>query len=141
MPLHIGPITRRELLRRAALGAGVLALPAAAWASPGADRHRVALLSDTHISENAAEINGGINMTEHLKQALSEVLALERPPSSLLVNGDCAYLQGLSGDYSNFVGLLKPAHEGRLPIHCLLGNHDHRENFRAGVMEAGQRNR
>lgn len=137
MPLHLGNLTRREFLCGTLVGAGALALPASALASPGGDPHRVALFSDTHISENPAETNGGINMTAHLRQALSEVLALERPPSSLLVNGDCAYLRGLSGDYSNFVDLLRPAHEGRIPVHCVLGNHDHRENFRTGVMEAG----
>jgi 3',5'-cyclic-AMP phosphodiesterase len=47
----------------------------------------------------------------------------------MLVNGDCAYLKGQSGDYQQFLGLIDPIRQAGCPIHLAMGNHDDRKNF------------
>jgi 3',5'-cyclic-AMP phosphodiesterase len=138
MPIHIG-LTRRELLRRAAIGAGALAVPSSSWAGPWADRDRFALFSDTHISGNPGEVSRDVNMSDSLRKALSQVLSQDKQPSGLLITGDCAYLQGLPFDYAQLVGLLKPANDARLPVHFLLGYHDHRANIRRELIRGTDR--
>src|SRR5690606_36525532 len=46
-----------------------------------------------------------------------------------LINGDCAYLKGLTEDYRNLAATLEPLREARMPVHLLMGNHDHRERM------------
>ena len=139
MPIHLGPLSRRELLGRALVGAGALALPSTAWSLTGTDRNRFALFSDTHVSEIPSAASRGVTMSENLRKAVAEVVALERKPSGVLITGDCAYLEGLPGDYTQLVDLLRPVRAQDLPVHFLLGNHDHRANFRSGAAEASDR--
>lgn len=138
MPIHLG-LTRRELLQRAVLGAGALCVPSVLRASERSDGDRFALFSDTHISGNPQEVSRGVNMSDNLRRALSDVLALDDRPSGLLISGDCAYLEGLTRDYSQLVDLLKPANDARLPLHFLLGNHDHRANIRSELIRKAGR--
>lgn len=97
------------------------------------DPHRWALLSDPHIAADAAFEARGVNMAEHLRRVAAEVAALDRLPAGLLVNGDCAYGVGASGDYATFSGLLKPVSAAGIPMHYTLGNHDERDNFRQSL--------
>lgn len=94
-----------------------------------ADPHRFALLSDIHIPADPTQMLRGINMADHLKQAIGEIIQSGIGPSAAMINGDCAYLKGLPGDYATLVDLLKPLREAGLPIHLAMGNHDSRENF------------
>jgi 3',5'-cyclic AMP phosphodiesterase CpdA len=55
----------------------------------------------------------------------------------VLLNGDCALGTGLPGDYATFAGLMKPLSAAGIPFHVTLGNHDHRDNLRAGMTGAG----
>ncbi len=132
MPIHLPPISRRRFLTGSlAVGAG--------WMSSGwlhadetgrrVDPHRLALLSDTHVDADPATIVRDINMADHLRQAVAEVLKLEAAPARVLVNGDFAYSSGQSGDYASGVDLLRPLREAGMPVHIGLGNHDHRERF------------
>jgi 3',5'-cyclic AMP phosphodiesterase CpdA len=93
-------------------------------------------LADTHIDHDSALVARGVNMAENLRRVTMEVGGLERRPAWILVNGDCAYLKGMIGDYATFTGLLAPLRAAGLPIWMTLGNHDHRENFWRGVAEA-----
>src|SRR5690606_31940145 len=97
------------------------------WGAEGdVTPHRLALLSDTHIPATPAIEARGNNMTAHLRQAVSEVIALKEKPAGVLVNGDCAYLQGLRDDYQNFASCVAPLTEAGLPLHLTMGNHDDR---------------
>lgn len=136
MPMCLPPISRRQFIRHAlAAGAGLTAFRHSFAASGGADT-RWALFSDTHIAESLDTVAREVNMAAHLRAAITEVLGLADKPAGVLVNGDCAYLKGLEGDYTSFAGLIKPLSDAGLPVHLTLGNHDDRDNIRKGVVAA-----
>jgi hypothetical protein len=90
------------------------------------------LFSDIHIAADPKTVARGVNMTDHLRQAVGEALALGKArggPSMAIVNGDCAYNNGETVDYAAVVGLVRPLREAGLPVHLNLGNHDNRERF------------
>lgn len=137
MPIHLEPISRRWFLGRsvAAASAGWLALESASCAEqPAADPHTIALLSDTHIFRDRAVKHRGVDMYSHLAQVGEEVRSHARRPSHVLVNGDCAFLEGGAEDYQQFLSLIKPYTEAGFPVHLALGNHDNRERFWEGAM-------
>jgi 3',5'-cyclic AMP phosphodiesterase CpdA len=68
-------------------------------------------------------------MANNLAQAIREIQSLPKPPGAVLVNGDCAFASGQTADYETFGQLLDPLRRDRVPLHLLLGNHDHREHF------------
>ncbi len=132
MPIYLPPISRRDWL------AGVGATAAAFVIRPAvaAESNRetfLALLSDTHVPGKRSMVshvgNTITNMTENLERVVAEILALQTPPSQVLLNGDCADLKGLDEDYRALVQLLAPLRQHQLPLHLLLGNHDHRERM------------
>lgn len=134
MPLHLSPLSRRRFLgRSAALAGGMLIWPTPLRAA-GADAHRFALLSDTHIDADPAKVLREVNMTENLKAVAAELIGLESKPANLLVNGDCACLSGLAGDYKQFTTLIEPLRQAGYPVHLTLGNHDDREVFYGAAM-------
>lgn len=98
-------------------------------AAAEADPNRFALLSDIHIGADPAAHLHGVTMADHLRQACSEVLQLEKPPACAIVNGDCALLKGLSGDYATLLHLVRPLREAGIPLHLAMGNHDQRDKF------------
>jgi 3',5'-cyclic-AMP phosphodiesterase len=131
MPVHLPQFSRRRFLKRAALAGAALALGPGAHAGlfgKSRDKHTFALLSDTHIAADAAQISGKINMADHLAAVGRELAALPKKPAAVLINGDLALKTGLPGDYATFAGLIEPL-RAVAPVHLLLGNHDHRENF------------
>ncbi len=135
MPLHLDLHSRRRFLG----GSAVLALSSFFPASRGAtaEREHWALLSDTHIAADPAlKSRQGINMADHLKKVLGEVLAEKETLSGVIIDGDCAYNTGQPGDYATLLGILDPLREAGLPVHFSLGNHDDREVFSAALGEA-----
>jgi 3',5'-cyclic-AMP phosphodiesterase len=50
----------------------------------------------------------GVNMTSNLRQVVAELIARRPKLSGVIVNGDCAYLKGLPGDYQNLAGAVRP---------------------------------
>jgi 3',5'-cyclic AMP phosphodiesterase CpdA len=78
-------------------------------------------------------------MATHLSAVVKEVLDYKERPDVALVVGDLAQKQGYTADYATFVDLLRPLREAGLPLHLTLGNHDHRDHFRAGAMDNGIR--
>jgi 3',5'-cyclic-AMP phosphodiesterase len=130
MPLHLTPHSRREFLRRSLLAsAGLLTIPALRAAATGADPHRFALLSDTHIAADPTTIMREVHLVDHLRAVVDEVGKLTAPPAGLFINGDCALTRGLAGDYATLTETLKPIAAAGVPMHMTMGNHDDREVF------------
>ena len=129
MPITLPPLSRRHFLgSTAAAGLGLL-LPRFASAAGETDPHRFFLLSDTHIAADPKTLRGPVNMYDNLKQVCGELLEAGARPASVLVNGDCVFLQGFEADYVTFAGMLKPLREAGMTIHLTLGNHDDRTHF------------
>lgn len=127
MPLHLPPVSRRVFLSQTAgAAAGFLVLRQGWTADAMRDPNTLALLSDTHIPSDPKTTARDTNMTANLRQAVSEVLDLGPKVAGAIINGDCAYLKGLPGDYQNLAGLVKPLSEAELPLHLTMGNHDNR---------------
>ena len=130
MPIHLGPISRRDFLRRAvAAGAGAGLAPNLFADAKPVDQNFWALLSDTHLAEDRSRVERGINMTRHFEIVARELVGLEKRPVGVLLNGDCAFNSGESGDYSRLRDLLEPLRAAQMPMHLALGNHDNRERF------------
>ncbi|HZZ42998.1 MAG TPA: metallophosphoesterase [Tepidisphaeraceae bacterium] len=139
MPITLPPISRRRFLGTSlATGAALALRPRFNFADDAIarDPDRVILFSDIHIAADPTHIARDINMTDHLKQAVAEALALDQSshhPSMAIVNGDCAFNNGETADYGQVVNLLKPLRDAGLPVHLALGNHDNRERFWAAI--------
>jgi 3',5'-cyclic AMP phosphodiesterase CpdA len=95
------------------------------------------LFSDTHIAEDQATVSREVNVADHLKQAVKEVLAVQEKERAygLFVNGDLALNTGEKGDYATFVELMKPLRQAGIDLHLTMGNHDDREKFWDGCWE------
>lgn len=130
MPIHLPPLSRRSFLKRSALAAAALWPATNLFAArKRTNPHSWAMLADTHIAANPAQLGRGLNMTDHLAQACREILALDTAPAGMIVHGDCAFSTGQTGDYEQLLKLLDPVRQSKLPVHLALGNHDHRERF------------
>jgi 3',5'-cyclic AMP phosphodiesterase CpdA len=137
MPLLLNPqATRRQFL--AAAGATAASLTFAgrtAGASQAPDRPlRLALISDTHIPANAADGYRGFSPVDNLAKVVPQVLAT--PLDGALLGGDLARLQGRPEDYERLRTMLAPI-VAKMPTGMVLGNHDHRANFRAAFAPDG----
>lgn len=134
MPIHLPPLSRRSFLRRTLVaGVGVACAPHLFAEERRTDPNSWVLLADTHIAAEAAKVNKSVNMTDHLAAVSKQVLTLSKRPAGVFVVGDCAFSQGEPGDYAQFTKLLEPLRADGMPVHLTLGNHDHRENFWAGI--------
>ena len=129
MPFHLthAALSRRQFLGRAALAGAALMLPRELLAAQ--DDSHFALLSDTHIAADEKLIFREVDLAAHLRAAVSEIMALEKRPAGVFINGDCALKDGQEGDYATITNLVKPLTDGKYPLHMTLGNHDHREHF------------
>jgi 3',5'-cyclic AMP phosphodiesterase CpdA len=135
MPLHLDVLSRRRFLH----GSAILTLTTATRGFAGAPGRgdTWALLSDTHIAADPAlKSRQGINMADHLRRVVVEILAEKDSLAGVIINGDCAYNDGQPGDYTLLLELLNPLQSVGLPIHFTLGNHDDREVFRTALGEA-----
>ena len=135
MPLHLDSLSRRRFIQ----GSAVLALTTAgrSFAAKSSDTEIWALLSDTHIDADPTKISSqGVNMAEHLRQVIKEVVAEKDTLAGVIIDGDCAFLDGQPGDYTTLIELLKPLRDAGLPIHFTLGNHDDRDKFSAALGDA-----
>lgn len=127
MPLHLAPTTRRRFLfSLSAAGAGILTLPARQVAAAEVDGDLVAILNDTHIGEKQKLDSA---FPRNLKTTVAALLALEKKPAAVFVNGDIAMSDGQPGDYKLFATLIQPLRDGGMPVHLTLGNHDVRDVF------------
>jgi Icc protein len=130
MPIYLPPISRRRFVRRTLLAAAALALgPNLFAAQKRRDDNFVALFSDPHIAADVTTIHSKVNMADHFKSVVQEVMALPVRPAAVIINGDCAYNSGEKDDYGAITKLLKPLRADLMPVHLTLGNHDNREHF------------
>lgn len=102
-------------------------------AEKATDPHTFALLADTHIALDPKQVTRNTNMADNLAAVGREILALEKRPAGVFINGDLAFNRGEVKDYDVFIDLIKPVREGGVPMHLTLGNHDQRTNFRDHV--------
>ena len=136
MPLLTGPrATRRHFLATAGAAAASLTFSRASLsAAQGATRPlRLALLSDTHLPANPPDGYRGFSPVDNLAKVVPQVLAT--PADGALVGGDLARLKGLPEDYARLHEMLAPV-MAKMPTGLILGNHDHRENFRRAFPDA-----
>ena len=144
MPLHIVPpdVSRRRFISSlitAASAAGVGFFDDVkrlhAQESLEDDAEAWALLSDTHIAADPLTNARGINMADHLRQAVGELLDSHKrlPFAGAMINGDCAFLDGQSEDYRTLGTLIEPVFANGVPLHVTLGNHDERTRIQAGL--------
>ena len=87
---------------------------------------QIAFLSDTHVSADTNAVARGVKMADHLEQVVGQVVDTMPTGSHVIVNGDCAYLKGLPGDYAIFAKLVQPLSNAGLKLHVTMGNHDDR---------------
>lgn len=126
MPVTLPALTRRQWLQSSL--ASLLAPRAWGQQKPG-DAENWVLFSDTHIAADAAKEARGVVMAENLARCVNQVLKNREKPFGVMVNGDCAFLDGQQGDYETFAGLVRPLREAGIAVHCTLGNHDDRGHF------------
>jgi 3',5'-cyclic AMP phosphodiesterase CpdA len=111
---------------------------------PTFDPNRVALLADTHISDDPKQSYPGtkwpgspvkeeehewVNMADCLVQSAREVIALRPRPANLIINGDCALSRGTEAEYKEFLRLIEPIRIAGITVHITIGNHDTREKL------------
>ena len=122
-------VKRRDFLKGAfALStAGILHLPALASPEKTVDSNRVAMLADTHIRKDREILSRGVYAANHLEENVAQILKLPQLPVATIVCGDCAYVNGQSGDYTMLGKLLLPLREAGIPLYLVLGNHDSRQ--------------
>jgi len=136
MPIHLARMSRRRFLARTAMaGAGLALAPELFASGRPTDQDSWCLLSDTHIAADNALTCRGVRMSLNLNRVSQEILGVAQRPRGVFITGDCAYNSGEAGDYGRLVELLEPIRMNRVPLHITLGNHDHREHFRAILRE------
>ena len=138
MPIHLGPMTRRDFLSGTTGAAAALLLGGRAGAADKLkiDPNCFALLSDTHVPAEAKKTQGGVNMTDNFTKAVAQVAGLETAPAGVILCGDLAHVRGLPTEYRQFAPILRKLTEAKLPTHLIVGNHDHRENLYSALAES-----
>ena len=148
MPVILPPIARRGFIKSSLVFGGTTftasSIRAADRMSVRFDQDRIALLADTHISDDPSRSYPGtkwpgtpvkedehewVNMADSLAQSVREIIALKPRPANLIINGDCALSRGTRGEYQEFLRLIKPIREAGITVHITIGNHDNREKL------------
>jgi 3',5'-cyclic AMP phosphodiesterase CpdA len=170
MPITLKPIYRRNFISGSLMLGGSAWINSYAMAKPvNLDPNRVALLADTHISDDSKRSYPGtkwpgspvkeeehewVNMADSLAQSGREIIELNPRPANLIINGDCAMSRGTEAEYKELLRLLEPIRVAGITVHVTIGNHDKRENLwallpflkkeqmrvQAGVIELPQAN-
>jgi hypothetical protein len=136
MPFHLPPISRRQFLAGSiATGLAALHGPHRLSADESVNPDHWALISDTHIAQDPAAVNRGVNMTNNLRRVIGEMLDLPERPAGVILSGDCALREGNLGDYARLAELLAPISQADWPVHMMMGNHDDRAHFREGFAQ------
>jgi Icc protein len=134
MPIQLSPLSRRAFLLRTLLAGASLAIaPQLHAAMRRTDATSFALLADPHIAADPTRVTRGVNLTSHFQTATREIVGLPQRAAGVFILGDCALGSGESGDYAQLTKLLDPLRADGLTLNLALGNHDHRDNFWAGI--------
>ena len=145
MPITLEPIYRRNFISGSLMLGGSAWINSYAMAKPvNLDPNRVALLADTHISDDSKRSYPGtkwpgspvkeeehewVNMADSLVQTAREVIALNPRPANLIINGDCVLSRGTESEYKEFLRLIEPIRRAEITVHITIGNHDTREKL------------
>lgn len=129
--VSVATLAARSLSGRDVLGNDVLGgdgpLDRSAWDCHGP----LAILSDTHICGDAAKRHRGVVMADRLRRVVDDVNRALGKPGDVIINGDCAFLEGQASDYRTLGVLLLPLVKAGHTIHLMMGNHDDREQCAA----------
>ena len=137
MPIEIAPVTRRSFLAHAVVATGGFVSAGHLPAGESEGVETVALCSDTHIAADPRTVRAEVNMSTNLREALRQIVNSPDKPARVLINGDCAYINGQPDDYQTFLTHLSPVREAGLRVTLLLGNHDDREPLQKALKEVG----
>lgn len=135
MPITLPILNRRDWLKHAMVGS--LAIHSQASETP---EQVWVLFSDPHIDADDKAIAHEVCVAENLTRCVNQVLKIGQKPFGVIVNGDCALLDGKVEDYVTFVKKLEPLTGNSIQVHCTLGNHDARSNFINAVLPPGPPN-
>lgn len=89
------------------------------------DENLVALLSDTHVTQD----KNNPHQRDGLSRCIREVLALNPHPANVLFYGDLAFNHGETNDYRLLKALVKPLEDAGICWSACFGNHDRRAAF------------
>lgn len=138
MPFTLPPISRRRFLGGSIASlAGSQLAQEAVFADTKTDASSWILFSDTHVAAERDFISRDVKMAANLEACVKQVLGAHGTAAGAFLSGDCAFLDGKTEDYTLLAALFKPLREAGLPVHLMLGNHDHRENFLASANKPG----
>jgi len=129
--LYHRPIRRREFLKTSFLAGAAVVVHGCGTpsASSTKDEIHLALLSDTHVGPGErAKDPRGFDPCAQLRRVAPDIVSAA--PRGVILNGDAASREGLTEDYTELKTLLEPVSRVA-PVYIGLGNHDHRENFKA----------
>ncbi|MCE9518363.1 MAG: metallophosphoesterase [Verrucomicrobia bacterium] len=138
MPFTLPPLSRRRFLGGSfAAVAGSFLTQRESFAGTETDPSSWIFFSDSHIAADQELVSRDAKMAANLEACVKQALSEHGTAAGVFLSGDCAYLDGKAEDYTTLAGLLKPMREAGLPLHLMMGNHDHRENFLASVNKPG----
>jgi len=83
-------------------------------------------LSDLHVCPAGASAYGRVRTNDMLREAIEQVNALRPRADVVLATGDLVH----AGDVEEYAMLRELLSELAMPVYLVLGNHDHRGNFR-----------
>ena len=133
MPIHLPSLNRRGFLQVSASAAVSTFLVSRAGGQKKlpADPHRFAFVSDTHIMEDPSAMARGINMANHLRRAVEEIVEEESQPAGVIINGDLVTdgSPPTTGAYRMLARLIDPLRRRGIPLHLTMGNCDRRGLF------------
>lgn len=128
MPVHLPPTTpttRRSFLTQ--LGAAVTIWPHLGSAAAAlVDDDLVAILNDSHVG---AKQPLDSPIPSNLRDTVAALVALEKRPAAVVINGDLALRDGQPGDYELLATLIAPLRDAGIPVQLTMGNHDERDVF------------
>lgn len=146
MPAHLLPVSRRKFLA-GSIASMALVRNGLLGADSPTNPDLWAVFSDTHLlseesilrhyrSSKAAREQRALTVSKNFDRFAEQVKAMSEKPAGLLLNGDCVHVGGqqehdqLARKFSLFPNT---------PIHVTMGNHDHRDDFRAAFQERDDR--
>ena len=96
--------------------------------------HFIVHLSDTHLVAGDQPLYGSVDSEAHLRRLFGELEASGARPEALVFTGDLADV-GDADSYALLKSIVEPAAR-RLGAQVIwvMGNHDNRRNFRAGML-------
>lgn len=103
--------------------------------------HFLLHLSDTHLLGGGDRLYGTIDAEDHLRQLLAELEASEGRPEAIVFTGDLAD-RGEPDAYDRLRRMVEPvARRLGAQLIWVMGNHDDRGSFRAGLLAEQPSNR